>query len=80
MSIKDVRSQGDGSGCLSIADIFRTRGFLQMRTSALFGVKTSNFWKFMVCSHGQGEGIKLVRTSGEGVNFARTSFMDCPLL
>jgi len=27
-----------------------------MPTSTLFGAKTSNFSKFMVCSHGQGKG------------------------
>jgi len=50
-SIKDVHSQR-GRG-LSNADILRTRGVLQMRTSALFAAKPSNFSKFMVCPHGQ---------------------------
>jgi len=43
-----------GEEGLSNADIFRTKGVLQMQTSALFGAKTSNFLKFNDCSHGQG--------------------------
>jgi len=45
LSIKDVRYQGG----LSSADILQTKGgreSLQMRTSALFGAKTSDFSKF----------------------------------
>jgi len=44
-----------------------------MRTSALFGAKTSDFSKFMVCLHGQGgDGVDQVLTfcgQGGGVNF-----------
>jgi len=44
-----------GEGKLSSAYIMRTRGFLRMmRTSALFGAKTKDFSKFMMCPHGQG--------------------------
>jgi len=42
-----------------------------MRTSALFGAKTSELTKFMVCPHGQG-GLSQSRhfsDKGEGVNF-----------
>jgi len=39
-----------------------------MRTSTLFEAKTSDFSKFMVCSHGR----------GERANFLRTTFMDDP--
>jgi len=56
LSIKDVRSQEEG---LSSAGNFWTRGWgrkgvLQMRMSALYGEKTSNFSKFLVCPHKQG--------------------------
>jgi len=53
LSIKDIRCKRE----VSSADIFWTRGegVLQMRTSTLFGVKNSDFSKFMVCPHGQGE-------------------------
>jgi len=37
-------------------------GVLKMQTSALFGAKTSDFSKFMVCPHGQGGGDEPVRT------------------
>jgi len=64
---------------------FRTKGGLQKRTSALFGAKTSDFSKFMMCPHGQGgEGFEPMRTFfGEGGgsifrDFVRTSFMDSP--
>jgi len=33
-----------------------------MRTYALLGAKTSDFKKFMVCLHGQGEEVEPVRT------------------
>jgi len=38
------------------ADIFLTkeRGFLEILASALFGAKTSDVLKFMVCPHGKG--------------------------
>jgi len=56
--MKDVRIQG---GC-PVRTFFGQGegGFLQMRTSALFGAKKlrifRKFMKFMVCPHGQGEG------------------------
>jgi len=65
-SIKDVRLSAEGD--LFNADLLRTKGFFRMRTSALFGAKTSDFLKFMGCLHGQG---------GVGVflrNFVQTSF------
>jgi len=48
------RSQSGEEG-LSSADIFRTRGVLQKRTSALFGAKNSDFSKW-VGSGGGGKG------------------------
>jgi len=62
------------------------RGVLQIRTSALFAQKPSNFSKFMVCPHGQGRrGVCPVRTfCGQGgggsifCDFVPTSFMDGP--
>jgi len=39
------------SGGLSSSDIFRKNGEVKMRTSALFGEKTSDFLKFMLFSH-----------------------------
>jgi len=51
-SIKDVRSQGFVQ-CGHFADKGGGK-VLQMRTSARFGTKTSDFSKFMVCPHGQG--------------------------
>jgi len=44
LPIKHVRSQESGGG-LSSADIFRTRGGLQMRTSALLGVENFGFFE-----------------------------------
>jgi len=71
-SIKDDRTQWG----MSSADIFRTRGVLQMRTSALFDAKNFVFSKFMVCQRGQmGRGVEPVLTffgqGGKGVNFSR---------
>jgi len=58
--------------------IFCGQGVLQMRTSALFGVKNIGFLKFVVCLHGQGErGLSQCghfADKGKGVNFSRTSF------
>jgi len=42
-SINDVRSQAGGG--LSSADMLRTREVLQMRTSALFDAKNSEFFE-----------------------------------
>jgi len=74
--MKDICSQEEGD--LSSADIFRTRGrgVLQMRTSALFWAKTSDFSKFIVCPHGQrGREVEPVRTffgqGGREINFLR---------
>jgi len=53
-----------------------------MRTSTLFGAKTSDFSKFMVCPHGQGrvEPLRTFCDKGERRSilrdFVRTSFMD----
>jgi len=41
---------------------------LQMQTFALFGAKTSDFSKFLVCSHGHGA-VQPVRTRREGDQF-----------
>jgi len=81
LSIKNVRSQGEG---VSSADIFRTRGVLQIRTSALFGAKTLDFLN--LCLHGQG-GRRLSQcghfsVKGEGSifrDFMRASFNGRPL-
>jgi len=77
MSIKDVHS----------ADIFRTRGALQMLTSALFDAKNSGFFsKLMVCPHGQGGLSQCGPFSDKGrgglifYDFVQTSFMESPLL
>jgi len=57
-----------------------------MRTFALFGAKTSDFSKILVCLHGQGgRGLSQCGQGGgreESIfhNFVRTSFMDGPLL
>jgi len=79
VSIKDIRNQG-GGGRLFSADILRTREILQMRTSILFGAKTSDFSKFMVCPHGQGmRGLNQCGLRERGINFSRfcaDSFMD----
>jgi len=32
-----------------------------MRMSALFGAKTSDFSKFLICPHGQGKGVNFSR-------------------
>jgi len=59
-------------------------GVLQMRTPHFLAQKTSEFSKFMVCPHEQGEGLSKCRhfaDKGEGVifsDFVRTSFMDGP--
>jgi len=45
LSIKDVRTQGGG---VVQCGHFVDKGVLQMRMSALFGAKTSDFLKFMV--------------------------------
>jgi len=53
--IKDVRSHVGGGVC-PVRTFFGHGGseVLQMRTSAIYGAKTSNFWKFMVCPNGKG--------------------------
>jgi len=54
---------------------FCGQGFLQMRTFALFGAKTLDFPKFMVCPHGQGgweaEPVQAFFDKGERVNFSQ---------
>jgi len=72
--LKDVRSHGE----FVQYGHFAHKGVLQMRTSALFGGKTSNFWKFMVCPHRLG-GLSQCGQGGRRVNFSRfcaASFMD----
>jgi len=51
VSIKSVHSQG-----FSSSDIFRTRGSSDVEVRTFWCKKTSNFSKFMLCPHGQGEG------------------------
>jgi len=60
-------------------------GDLQMRMTALFGAKTSDFLKFVVCvrmDKGEGEPMNadIFRTREEGVNFVcdfiQMSFME----
>jgi len=62
---------GRGGG-LSSADTLLTREENQMQTSALFGAKTSDFSKFVVCPHSswtRREEAEPVRTSGGGAQF-----------
>jgi len=79
-----IRPQSGGRG-LSSADIFRTSGVLQMRTSALFGAKTLDFLKIFILSARTRE-VEPVQTffgkGGKGSifrNFMQTSFMDSSL-
>jgi len=55
--INDVCNQGEG-GC-PVRTFFGQGGF-QMWMSALFGAKTLDFLKFMVCLHRQGGGNEVV--------------------
>jgi len=66
LSIKDLRSQGGED--LYNADIFRTRGVLQMRMSALLDSKNFGFFEIYGVS---------ARTRGVNffLDFVRTSFM-----
>jgi len=60
----------------------RRQIFQMMRTPALFCAKYFELLKFMVCPHGQGEGLSWYghfANKGEGVGCVRTSFMDGPL-
>jgi len=70
--IKDVRSQGVKK--LSSVDNFRTRGVLQIRTSALFVAKNLGFFKIMKYRTDKG-GWASVDIFGQwkGVNFSRFS-------
>jgi len=71
------------------ADIFRTRGVLQMRTVCTFsdkgGASDANRLHFLVqktydvSAWMRGEEIEPVRTRREGVNFVRTYFMNGPI-
>jgi len=59
-----------------VRTFFGQGGDLQVRTSALFGAKNSEFFEiYMVCPHGQGVGGRasadILRTREEGVNFSR---------
>jgi len=69
-------------GRVSGADIFWTRGILQIRTSAHCGANISYFLKFMLCvrtDKGKG-GQAISADEGRSIfrNFVRTSFMDGP--
>jgi len=82
MFIKVVRTQGGvGLSKMSSADILRTRGVLQMRTSSLFIAKNFSCFKiYGVFARTKGEGVKPMRKEGSiFCKFVRTSFMDGPL-
>jgi len=65
-SIKDVPSQGEERfvQCGHLAD----KGVLQKQMPTLFGAKSSDFSKFMVCPHGQG-GMSQCEQGGGGQFF-----------
>jgi len=70
--IKDVRSQG---GCPVRAFFGQLGGVLQMRTSALFGIKKFRIFRnlWCVCTD-KGDGwasADILRTRGRAVNFSR---------
>jgi len=70
------RHRSQGGVRLSSANIFRTKWAVfrfQMRTSAQFGAKNSNFSKFILCPHEQRGRGSIFR------DFVRTSFMNGPL-
>jgi len=71
--MKDVRSRERGGGVVHcpVQTLCGQGKVLQMRTSALFGAKTSDILIFMVCPLGQERlGVELARTfCGEGVKF-----------
>jgi len=62
-------------GRLSNADIFRTRGVLPIRASALFGAKNTEFFEiYGVSAWTRGRGLNQCghfSDKGEGVNFSR---------
>jgi len=70
-SIKDVRSQG-GEKFVQCGYFADKGGFFKCRRPHFSKQKTSHFWKFMVCTHGQGGRGSIFR------DFVRTSFMDRP--
>jgi len=73
LSIKDI---SQGGGALSSA-AKGGKGDLQMRTSAFFGKKKSDFLKFMACPHEQGGGVEPVRRFfGQGRGIAIFAFRD----
>jgi len=82
MSVKGVRSHGEGG--LSRADILRTKGGLQMRTSALFVAQKSGFFVIYGVSARTGGSSQCGHFSDKGgvcqffYNFVRTSFIDGP--
>jgi len=57
-SIKGICSHGEG-GFISVVDIFRAREgeFFKCGLPHFLARKTSDFSKFMECSHGQGGGV-----------------------
>jgi len=69
------RPQSVGGRSLSIADICRQGGVLQMRTSALFGVKNVGFFEiYGVSERPRGRGwvsAVILLSREEGVNFPR---------
>jgi len=77
LSIKDILSH-EG---MSSADIFWTREFLQMRTSAPFWCKkTSDFSKFTVFPNGQGGGVQFFWTAPLAKsNYGHTESPNCLL-
>jgi len=65
-------------GVCPVRDILRTRGVLQMRTSALFGAKNFGFFKiYGVSARTGGKGVEPVRTREGPIfrDFVRTSFI-----
>jgi len=72
LSMKEVRTQRGGG--LSSADILRTKGVLQMRTSALFKAKKHRvFRNLWYVRTDKGKGLlraDILRTVGRGVNFS----------
>jgi len=70
-SIKDVRSQG-GGGLFSGANILRTKGVLQIRTSALFGTKNFGFFEiYGVSAWTRRRRVECGHFSEKEVNFSR---------
>jgi len=64
-----------GEGIFPVLTFCGQEGVLQMQTSALFGAKTPDFSKIILCPHRQREGgwarADILRTRGKEVNFSR---------